>query len=919
MYAYVVINDGLNHPVTSPVSLPFVPASVKPQLNVPSSVLTNFKATDPFAGVVYFRPAKSGFTDNAVVTVANASPFTSITITQQNGTVLFSGSYAAFFAAQTIKGVKYTPLASGAPGAGYDYVTVTATNTAATGTKQSYTITQTILLVPPHNIKLTVNQDVTDYKGLVASTQLTLPGTTTPRTLVTTPAGEGSPVTITLTVSNDMTAAGADTAHGVTVRYALPAGLTFVSATATKGSGTYDAKAGLWTIGDVGSTTASLTIVATVAAGAGGTTLTSTATVVPGTNADKTPQVDINPTNQATGTFAAVKSIAGSLVLNVHSTNPEDPMNPAIAGLTVALLGVPPNGTSLAQLGTTTTDSNGRFGFAASDLSTATLPSGLYYLVFTDPATGQSLSFPDSKPIFSFLATPFSYSTATPFFDELVITKATMTGTVSQATYPSYSTTVTAPAASFTPQVGVAVYIDLNHNGQFDSADPTAVTNNRGQYTFRNLAPGIYTVREVLGSGQIATTATGVATTKDMTVAVAAGSNSVASPLYAVSQATIQGHMFVDANSNAARDQGESGVAGWQITLGRYSVSTPKSGGLPTFTSLGFTTAATDPSGYYHFDNLAPGIYVVTQSIPSDSHGLWTKTLDESEANYFEVGSDGTVYNDQLISGSGGGLTLTRFLVLGKQLAHLDFGDVFRRTSAAPAPAGMLQVYGPNQVTAGEVSSFAVTYLDANGNPLTGTVYFASGANLVGLPSSYTFTVADGGSHQFPVTFGSLGTATINAALGTAGSATSVSLPIKVVTGSTAQFVATTSAALTPGKAFALTINAQDLLGNTANAYAGTVKISTSLAVNGVVVSTATAARRRPGLAGRQRRTAVHLHLQRPRPGPAHLQRHGPELRPQVHPHERRDGGSQGPDARLLRVGHQDDRPGDHGQSIAGG
>ncbi|MFN0053016.1 MAG: SdrD B-like domain-containing protein [Planctomycetales bacterium] len=48
---------------------------------------------------------------------------------------------------------------------------------------------------------------------------------------------------------------------------------------------------------------------------------------------------------------------------------------------------------------------------------------------------------------------------------------------------------------------GVTIFIDLNRNNALDSGEPTTVTLDDGSYTFGNLAPGAYVIREVLASG----------------------------------------------------------------------------------------------------------------------------------------------------------------------------------------------------------------------------------------------------------------------------------------------------------------------------------------------------------------------------------------------------------------------------------
>jgi uncharacterized repeat protein (TIGR01451 family) len=103
----------------------------------------------------------------------------------------------------------------------------------------------------------------------------------------------GQNVTFTITLSNS-NAAGIDTATGVTVMDALPAGLTFVSSSSANGS--YDSGTGLWTLasGIAPGGSATLTIVATVTSPVA---LTNMAQV----QAANQPDVDSTPGNSNAG------------------------------------------------------------------------------------------------------------------------------------------------------------------------------------------------------------------------------------------------------------------------------------------------------------------------------------------------------------------------------------------------------------------------------------------------------------------------------------------------------------------------------------------------------------------------------------------------------------------------------------------
>lgn len=72
-------------------------------------------------------------------------------------------------------------------------------------------------------------------------------------------------------------------------------------------------------------------------------------------------------------------------------------------------------------------------------------------------------------------------------------------------------------------------------------------------------------------------------------------------------------------------------------------------------------------------------------------------------------------------------------------------------------------------------SPFAVTAQDSSNAVITGydgTVTFTSSDPAAGLPANYTFTLGDGGSHNFTVTFNTAGPQSVTVADTVVGSAT---------------------------------------------------------------------------------------------------------------------------------------------------
>jgi hypothetical protein len=154
-------------------------------------------------------------------------------------------------------------------------------------------------------------------------------------------------------------------------------------------------------------------------------------------------------------------------------------------------------------------------------------------------------------------------------------------------------------------------------------------------------------------------------------------------------------------------------------------------------------------------------------------------------------------------------------------------------TVAAPT-AGSLAVAGfPSPTIAGQAGSFTVTALDTLGNVATGytgTVHFSSNDLPAVLPTDYTFTAADNGTHSFSATLytANAGYRTIYVSDATTGIG-GVDNPITVnAAAASTMSVAGFPSITTAGVAGRLTVTLKDPYGNIAGGYRGTVHFTSS-------------------------------------------------------------------------------------------
>ena len=144
----------------------------------------------------------------------------------------------------------------------------------------------------------------------------------------------------------------------------------------------------------------------------------------------------------------------------------------------------------------------------------------------------------------------------------------------------------------------VTIFLDANNNGAFDIGERSTTTDINGNYSFANVAPGTYRVREVLPTGFTQTTANPV------DVVASSGTNVSGQLIGNFQLISITGSKFRDSNGDGVRNTGELGLQRFVIYL-----DTNNNGVLNT----GEISTTTDTNGNFSFANLAIGTYRVRE------------------------------------------------------------------------------------------------------------------------------------------------------------------------------------------------------------------------------------------------------------------------------------------------------------------
>ena len=146
------------------------------------------------------------------------------------------------------------------------------------------------------------------------------------------------------------------------------------------------------------------------------------------------------------------------------------------------------------------------------------------------------------------------------------------------------------------------IYIDLNDNNRLEPNEPATLTNAQGNFSFINLGPGRYLVKEVPQPGFRQTTP------NPTPIFVTNGTNATNLSFGNVfATGSISGFKFNDFNANGRIDPGEPPIANTQIYIDLNNNSRLDPGEANTFTNS---------QGNYSFRNVPVGTYVLREVTP---------------------------------------------------------------------------------------------------------------------------------------------------------------------------------------------------------------------------------------------------------------------------------------------------------------
>jgi serine-aspartate repeat-containing protein C/D/E len=293
---------------------------------------------------------------------------------------------------------------------------------------------------------------------------------------------------------------------------------------------------------------------------------------------------------------ALPNSISGHVGNDVTGDCETNPNTPPIAGVVMHLL----DGTGQV-IATTTTDTGGNYRFDNLIAGTYTVleeqPAG--YLEDDAHAGSAGGTVVNDDKISQITLTTAIDAVKYDFCEVLPVSIA---GYVKLDTFGDCETHPEDP-----PLAGVVIHL-LDSSGKIIA---TTTTDDKGEYSFDNLAPDTYGVREDQPAGyfdgdtHVGSAGGTLADDLVTNIVLLSGVHSTGYNFCETPPASICGFVYNDVNNNGRKDSGEAGIANVKLIL-------TDANGQPT----GMTTT-TDADGFYCFKDLPPGTYGIGEIQPA--------------------------------------------------------------------------------------------------------------------------------------------------------------------------------------------------------------------------------------------------------------------------------------------------------------
>ncbi len=539
----------------------------------------------------------------------------------------------------------------------------------------------------------------------------------------------GSNVVFTITVANNNAAPGVSTATGVTVKDVLPAGLSFVSSSASQGS--YSSGTNLWTVGTLApGVSATLSITATVTTGGTKTNFAQVQTAnqidtdsTPGNNTDNTPHED----DEAVVSLTPPAQIGDYVWVDSNRNGQQDSGELGISGVTVKLL----DSTGTTVLQTTTTDGSGLYSFtvaAGTYVVQFITPAGAYD-TFTRANVGLDVTDSDANtatgktgPITVVSGQVDNTNDAGLLPIDLELAKSVNNSTPLVGSNVVFTITVTNnnAASGVSTATGVTVKDVLPAGLSYVSDDGSGAFNSgTGVWTVGTLAPGASATLHVTATVTTGGTKTNYAqvTTADQIDTDSIPNNNAGptpseddeSSVSLTPPAQIGDYVWVDSNRNGQQDTGEPAIPGVTVKL------------LDSSGTTVLQTTTTDGSGLYSF-TVAAGTYVV-QFTTGGGYDKFTTA---------NVGSDVTDSDANQATGKTGTYTL----ISGEFNSTVDAGLLPIDLELTKSVDNSTPLVGSNVV-------FTITITNNNAAPGVSTATGVSVKDV--LPAGLSYVSDDGG------------------------------------------------------------------------------------------------------------------------------------------------------------------------------